>query len=80
MSTTDYLMMMMQTAPIGSRWVSCAERQPPAYGRYRIIRRGRSGHYDFDEYLWNGSGWVTHGNSLSQAVEAWMEQLPGRRT
>lgn len=71
--TTSYLVMMMASAPAGTRYVSCAERQPPAYGYYKIIKRGRSHHYDYDEYLWNGSGWVTHGHSLSNAVEAWLD-------
>lgn len=75
MSTADFLIMMMDSAPEGTRYVSCAERQPPKYGTYKVIKRGRSKHYDYDEYLWNGSGWVTHGHSLSSAVEAWLEIL-----
>ena len=54
-------------------WVQFEERQPPKYGRYRVIRRVRSGKTEEDEYLWNGSGWVTHGGSLSKAVVAWKE-------
>ena len=65
---------MTATPDLDGTWIRCADRQPPAYGRYTVIRRGRSGHYDYDEYLWNGGGWVTHGHSLSNAVEAWLER------
>ena len=65
--------MMAVKAP-GCEWIRCSDRQPPAYGTYMVIKRGRSHHLDYDEYLWNGSGWVTHGHSLSYAVEAWYKK------
>ena len=57
-----------------SKWVKCDERQPERYGRYRVIRRVRSGRTEEDEYLWNGSSWVTHGYALSKAVEEWLDE------
>ena len=69
--------MMAQQPPEGGTWVRCTDRQPPRYGQYTVIKRGRSRHYDFDNYLWNSSGWVTHGHSLSYAVEAWAEKEAG---
>lgn len=71
MSTLDVMMSML---PRPGRWIHCEERQPPKYGTYLIIKRSRSRRMDYDEYLWNGSGWVTHGHSLSYAVEAWFEE------
>lgn len=68
---------MMAGGGSGGTWVRCSFRQPPKYGRYAVIRRGRSKRYEYDDYLWNGSGWVTHGNSLSTAVEAWAEKEAG---
>ena len=37
-----------------SKWIKCCERQPDKYGRYRVIRRVRSGRTEEDEYLWCG--------------------------
>lgn len=54
-------------------WIKCSERQPSAYGRYKVRRRTRGRKIEEDEYLWNGSGWVTHGHSLSYAVEEWFD-------
>ncbi|MBR4457607.1 MAG: hypothetical protein IKS31_01475 [Clostridia bacterium] len=70
------LTMMKPDGKTGT-WIKCTDRQPPKYGRYQIIKRGRSRHYDYDEYLWNGGGWVTHGHSLSNAVEYWFEEENG---
>ena len=76
MSSTEYLRMMMASgAPAGTRWVRCGERQPPAYGQYKVIKR-KGGHYDYGLYLWNGGYWVTPGNSITNAVEAWLEIIP----
>ena len=55
-------------------WVDNAERTPPKYGQYRVIRRTYGGKTEEDEYLWNGSSWVTHKNSLSNAVSSWWEE------
>lgn len=76
MDKTLEAMMLPAMKPAGTdgRWVLCATRQPPKYGTYNVIKRGRSRHYDYDRYLWNGGGWVTHGHSLSNAVEAWFEE------
>ena len=57
-----------------SKWIKCCERQPERYGRYKVIRRVRSGKTEQDEYLWNGGSWVTHKNSLSNAVNSWWEE------
>ena len=57
-----------------SKWIKCTERQPDKYGRYQVIRRVRFGKTEQDEYLWNGSSWVTHGYALSRAVEAWLDE------
>ena len=58
---------------VDGHWVKCEDRQPPKYGYYYVIKRGRSRHLDYGTYLWNGGSWVTHGHSLSNAVEAWYE-------
>ena len=55
-------------------WVDNAERKPPKYGRYRVIRRMHGGKTEEDEYLWNGDSWVTNRNSLSNAVNSWWEE------
>ena len=55
-------------------WVDNAERTPPKYGQYRVIRRTYGGKTEEDEYLWNGGSWVTHKNSLSNAVNSWWEE------
>ena len=55
-------------------WVDNAERTPPKYGQYRVIRRTYGGKTEEDEYLWNGGSWVTHKNSLSNAVSSWWEE------
>lgn len=55
-------------------WIDCRERQPERYGQYRVIRRTRGGKTEEDVYLWNGSGWVTHGYCLSQAVQTWLDE------
>lgn len=55
-------------------WVECTKRQPEEYGRYRVRRRVRGRRIEEDEYLWNGSDWVTHGNSLSRAVVEWLDE------
>ena len=68
---------MFTRMDVKGTWHKCADQQPPKYGYYYVIKRGRSHHYDYDTYLWNGSGWVTHGHSLSQAVEAWFEPEEG---
>ena len=57
-----------------SKWIKCAERQPERYGRYKVIRRVRSGKHEQDEYLWCGSYWVTHGGGPSKAVEEWLDE------
>lgn len=57
-----------------SKWIKCAERQPDKYGRYKVIRRVRSGKTERDEYLWCGSYWVTHGGGPSKAVEEWLDE------
>ena len=73
----DTLELLMVPTDAGT-WIRCSDRQPPKYGTYTVIRRGRSGSRTYDEYLWNGSGWVTHGHSLSSAVEAWLEKTEER--
>lgn len=65
--------MMIDFGKPGS-WVRCSDRQPPAPGDYYVIKRGRSRHYDYDTYHYNGGYWVTNGHSLSNAVEAWFEE------
>ncbi len=56
------------------QWVRCEERQPVAYGCYIVIRSVRSGHYDRDALLWNGSYWVTHAGGVCSSVKAWYER------
>ena len=54
-------------------WVGTEERQPAAYGRYRVICVQR-GQRTEDDYLWNGSYWVTPKGSPSKGVQSWWEQ------
>lgn len=55
-------------------WISVEDRQPAKYGMYRVKRRTRGRKVEEDTYLWNGAYWVTHGNSISKAVEEWLEE------
>lgn len=68
----DYINGMIESA--GGVWHLLAEQQPPRYGEYTVIKRGRSHHLDYDRLLWNGSSFVTHGHSLCNSVEAWKEE------
>jgi hypothetical protein len=64
----------------GTKWISCEERNPEEYGKYRVlcVKRGQRTE---DDYLWNGSYWVTPGGSPSKAVEAWAEKyVPAVKT
>ena len=53
------------------RWVKCEERQPAAYGKYRV-RIGTKG-AERDGYLWNRAYWVTPGGSVANGVKEWVE-------
>jgi hypothetical protein len=64
----------------GTKWISCEERNPEEYGKYRVlcVKRGQRTE---DDYLWNGSYWVTPGGSPSKGVEAWAEKyVPAVKT
>ena len=68
------------TMQAGTKWISCEERNPEEYGKYRVlcIKRGQRTE---DDYLWNGSYWVTPGGSPSKGVEAWAEKyVPAVKT
>jgi hypothetical protein len=54
-------------------WVGTEDRQPAAYGRYRVICIQRGARTEAD-YLWNGSYWVTPKGSPSKGVQSWWEQ------
>ena len=56
----------------GTKWINCGERNPEKYGKYRVLCTKR-GQKTEDEYLWNGSYWVTPGGNPSKGVEAWAE-------
>lgn len=60
----------------GGKWITCEERNPEKYGKYRVlcVKRGQRTE---DEYLWNGGYWVTPGGSPSKGVEAWWENPAG---
>jgi len=59
-------------------WILCEERQPDACGKYGVKRvkgRSRQGRsLETARYLWNGSYWVTPGNSPTRSVVAWWEE------
>jgi len=64
----------------GMKWISCEERNPETYGKYRVICMQR-GQRTEDDYLWNGSYWVTPKGSPSKGVQAWAEQnVPAVKT
>ena len=68
------------TMQAGTKWISCEERNPEEYGKYRVlcVKRGQRTE---DDYLWNGSYWVTPGGSPSKGVEAWAEKyVPAAKT
>lgn len=54
-------------------WHKWPGENPPEYGEYTVIKRGRSRHLDYDRLLWNGGYWVTHGHGVCTSVDAWKE-------
>lgn len=56
-------------------WWKMDEKRPPAYGKYAVMRT-HGQRLVSDEYLWNGSYWVTRGGSPSRSVKLWAEVLP----
>lgn len=65
-------MLAKTTMQIGGQWIECEDRNPEKYGKYHVIRQQGSRRVE-DEYLWNGSYWVTGGGSPSQSVRLWYE-------
>ena len=68
----DERMDRKMTMKIGGQWIECEDRNPEKYGKYHVIRQQGSRRVE-DEYLWNGSYWVTGGGSPSQSVRLWYE-------
>lgn len=60
------------TLQAGFKWIDTAERNPEKYGTYRVLCK-QHGQRTEDDYLWNGTNWVTPRGSLSRGVEAWAE-------
>lgn len=58
----------------GGNWISVKERNPEMYGKYRVLCV-QKGKLVEDEYLWNGSYWVTGKGSPSKGVESWWEEI-----
>ena len=46
--------MMAQGTGVEGRWIPVAEREPARPGTYTVIRRRKSGHYDYDTFIWRG--------------------------
>ena len=65
-------MLAKTTMQNGGQWIECEDRNPEKYGKYHVIRQQGSRRVE-DEYLWNGSYWVTGGGSPSQSVRLWYE-------
>ncbi len=59
---------------MNGNWITLSEKQPPKYGKYKVMRRGRGRTTYEDELLWNGASFVTHKNCLTNAVEKWWEE------
>ena len=57
----------------GGNWISVKERNPVMYGKYHVecMQKGKMVE---DDYLWNGSYWVTPKGSPSKGVEYWFEE------
>ena len=57
----------------GGNWISVKKRNPVMYGKYRVecMQKGKMVE---DDYLWNGSYWVTPKGSPSKGVEYWFEE------
>ncbi len=72
--SSDRLAALMVDNGLRGHWVKCLDREPAKYGEYLVIHRTRGRSYTYDTYLYNGANWVTRGNSLSWAVEAWFEK------
>lgn len=65
-------------------WIYCTDRQPPAWGEYRVLRRGigRRPPYE-DRCRWsppiNASRgyWINGKSTIISTVIAWWEEVPG---
>lgn len=56
------------------QWVRAEERNPGAYGEYRVRRRPGGRKVVEDRLLYNGDYWVTHGHGVCTSVVEWLEE------
>ena len=65
--------MMAQGTGVEGRWIPVTEREPARPGTYTVIRRRKSGHYDYDTFIWRGM-WLSLAGQPIKATEAWFER------